>query len=174
VADLLAAVDRQLRFWGYALFLKDAYRPLAVQTHIFQRAQARLKKNGLGAEEQGRRLAEWIAFPSDNSDSPPPHLTGGAVDVVLWSLGKCCECEMGKNGTESGNAYPDALERKSQLVALSPTEEEGQVNRRILFWLMTHFGFAPNPTEYWHFSWGDQMWAKLTGQPAAHYGPASF
>jgi D-alanyl-D-alanine dipeptidase len=37
---------------------------------------------------------------------------------------------------------------------------------------MTEEGFAGLPDEWWHFSWGDQMWARLTSAPAAHYGLA--
>jgi D-alanyl-D-alanine dipeptidase len=37
---------------------------------------------------------------------------------------------------------------------------------------MTEEGFAGHPEEWWHFSWGDQLWAKLTGAPAALYGLA--
>jgi D-alanyl-D-alanine dipeptidase len=38
---------------------------------------------------------------------------------------------------------------------------------------MTGEGFANYPEEWWHFSWGDQMWARLTGAPAAIYGGAA-
>jgi D-alanyl-D-alanine dipeptidase len=37
---------------------------------------------------------------------------------------------------------------------------------------MAEEDFAGHPDEWWHFSWGDQMWAKLTGADAAHYGLA--
>jgi D-alanyl-D-alanine dipeptidase len=37
---------------------------------------------------------------------------------------------------------------------------------------MTEEGFAGHPEEWWHFSWGDQLWAALTNAPAAHYGLA--
>ena len=43
---------------------------------------------------------------------------------------------------------------------------------RLLHWLMTEEGFAGHPDEWWHFSWGDQMWAALTGAPSAPYGLA--
>ena len=50
------------------------------------------------------------------------------------------------------------------------SDAEAQANRRLLYWVMTEAEFANNPTEWWHYSWGDQMWAKLAGQSAAHYG----
>jgi D-alanyl-D-alanine dipeptidase len=44
----------------------------------------------------------------------------------------------------------------------------------LLHWLMVEEGFAGHPDEWWHFSWGDQMWAAITGAPAAHYGLADM
>jgi D-alanyl-D-alanine dipeptidase len=35
---------------------------------------------------------------------------------------------------------------------------------------MIEAGFANTPTEWWHYSWGDQMWARLSGQGAALFG----
>ena len=37
---------------------------------------------------------------------------------------------------------------------------------------MSETGFANNPTEWWHFSHGDQLWAKLGGHsaPLCDYG----
>ena len=43
----------------------------------------------------------------------------------------------------------------------------------LLHWLMHDEGFVGHTDEWWHFSWGDQMWAKMTGASAAHYGLAS-
>jgi D-alanyl-D-alanine dipeptidase len=34
-------------------------------------------------------------------------------------------------------------------------------------------GFAQHPNEWWHFSWGDQLWAWRTGAGQACYGRAS-
>jgi D-alanyl-D-alanine dipeptidase len=68
-------------------------------------------------------------------------------------------------------AHRDHLERKSS-GSLSFSEEEARANRRLLHWVMTEEGFAGHPEEWWHYSWGDQLWAKLTGAPAALYGLA--
>jgi D-alanyl-D-alanine dipeptidase len=45
--------------------------------------------------------------------------------------------------------------------------------RRLLAAAMASAGFAQHPHEWWHFSWGDQLWAWRTGQPLARYGSAS-
>lgn len=56
-------------------------------------------------------------------------------------------------------SHTDALEYTSS--ELSFTDEEARMNRRLLYWLMIEGGFSVHPREWWHVSYGDQMWAKL-------------
>jgi zinc D-Ala-D-Ala dipeptidase len=42
--------------------------------------------------------------------------------------------------------------------------------RRVLYWTMLDEDFTNNPTEWWHYSYGDQMWAMFNDKPAAIYG----
>jgi D-alanyl-D-alanine dipeptidase len=79
-----------------------------------------------------------------------------------------------------GSLFDDAtaLAARDRFESLAPdnfsfSDQEAQANRRLLHWLMTEEGFAGHPEEWWHFSWGDQLWAALTHAPAAHYGLAS-
>jgi D-alanyl-D-alanine dipeptidase len=53
------------------------------------------------------------------------------------------------------------------------SDEEARANRRLLHWVMAEEGFAGHPDEWWHFSFGDQLWAKLEGRPVALYGLSS-
>jgi len=80
----------------------------------------------------------------------PPHSTGGAVDVTLTdSKGR----EI--NLSEPFNKYYIEPRPKSRKVS-----KKAQELRMILRKLMLNEGFAPNPREYWHFSYGDIAWAK--------------
>jgi D-alanyl-D-alanine dipeptidase len=158
VGRKLRGVDRCLSQHGIGLFVKDAYRPLAVQQHIFDHYQ--------------RQSPGLVASPGGGEDSPPPHLTGAAVDVVLYDLKDGRELNMGK-ADEPGNIHPDFFELERGRM-LSMWEQEARGNRRLLIWIMLETGFVVNPTEWWHFSYGDQMWARLTGEPAAFYGAAEF
>jgi D-alanyl-D-alanine dipeptidase len=54
-------------------------------------------------------------------------------------------------------------------------EEEGRDqmlrdNRRMLRKAMLDAGFSADVDEWWHYNWGNQMWAKDTGAPHAMYG----
>jgi D-alanyl-D-alanine dipeptidase len=42
--------------------------------------------------------------------------------------------------------------------------------RQLLAAAMQAVGFEQHPNEWWHFSWGDQMWAWSSGSAQAHYG----
>jgi zinc D-Ala-D-Ala dipeptidase len=53
---------------------------------------------------------------------------------------------------------------------LTPEEEKVRQNRRFLYKVMTDAGFENYPDEWWHFSFGDNMWAKLSGNQSAFYG----
>jgi D-alanyl-D-alanine dipeptidase len=35
---------------------------------------------------------------------------------------------------------------------------------------MASAGFVQHPNEWWHFSWGDQLWAWRSAATAARYG----
>ncbi len=64
-------------------------------------------------------------------------------------------------------AHSDHFENRDDL---GLSDAEARDNRRLLHWLMVEAGFAPNPNEWWHFSHGDQTWARVQGEPAAFYG----
>jgi len=53
-----------------------------------------------------------------------------------------------------------------------PDSPEGLWHQR-RGWLasaMARAGFVRHPGEWWHFSWGDQLWAWQAGVPQARYG----
>ena len=174
VADKLLRVNARAGEAGLELFLFDAWRPRAVQAYFhdvwmpreLQRRDPQLK----GAELTAEAERYWAA-PSESSDSPAPHATASAVDLTLrWKDGEALWM---------GSLFDDvtALAHRDRFETLeagnfSFSDQEARANRRLLHWLMTEEGFAGHPDEWWHFSWGDQMWAALTAKPQAHYGEA--
>jgi zinc D-Ala-D-Ala dipeptidase len=76
---------------------------------------------------------------------------------------------MGRGETSvSALADPDYFEHNKG-------DSEHQRNRRILYWTMRgalihdDSGLVVNPTEWWHWSYGDQLWATLTEAPCAFF-----
>ena len=83
---------------------------------------------------------------------PPPHSTGAAVDVTLVdALGAVVD--MGSAIDEiSVRSFPD------HFVGTIEGNRFDQ-NRQLLNVVMTSAGFVRHHHEWWHFSWGDQLWA---------------
>jgi len=171
VGAKLIGVNARLADAGLELYLFDAWRPQVVQRHfhdVWFPAWLRQRAPHLDGQQLVNEVEKYWAAPSAGDGSPSPHATGGAVDLTLRFIATAQPLFMGglfDDVTE--DAWTDAFENKP---VVSMSDEEARANRRLLYWVMAEAGFANNPTEWWHFSWGDQMWAKLRSEPAALYG----
>lgn len=178
---LTAQRTLQSRRSGWRLAIFDAWRPLAVQRFMVNHAigeecAARgVDPTRPSVERQAviSAVGRFWAPPSEDPDMPPPHSTGGAVDVSLVdpvggavSMGSAIDAI----GPISEPDHPG-----QQALHLPPGPErdrwlKAQEHRDLLRQVMEAAGFAQHPNEWWHFSWGDQLWAWRTGAPQAHYG----
>lgn len=174
VAEKLLRVNARIAAAGLELFLFDAWRPRAVQAYfhdVWMPAELQRRDPSLTGAALVEEVERYWAAPSESAQSPAPHATAAAVDLTLrWKGGEALWM---------GSLFDDvtALANRDRFEHLdagnfSFSDQEARANRRLLHWLMTEEGFAGHPDEWWHFSWGDQMWAALTGTPAAHYGLA--
>jgi D-alanyl-D-alanine dipeptidase len=174
VANKLLRVNARAGEAGLELFLFDAWRPRAVQAYfhdVWMPRELQRRDPSLSGARLAEEVERYWSAPSASTESPAPHATGAAVDLTLrWRDGEALWM---------GSLFDDATrlaarDRFEFLTAgnFSFSDREACANRRLLHWLMTEEGFAGHPDEWWHFSWGDQMWAALTGAGAAHYGLA--
>lgn len=174
VAKKLTEVDAKLKRAGLKLFLFDAWRPRALQAFfhdVWTPAELRRRRPELSATELAAEVERYWAAPSPSAGKPAPHATGGAVDLTIV-LEDGAPLWMGSLFDDaSALAATDRFEGVER-GDFSFSDDEARANRRLLYWLMTEAGFANHPDEWWHFCWGDQMWAKLTGRAAAAYGLA--
>ena len=174
VAERLGKVNQRAASAGLELFLFDAWRPRAVQAYfhdVWMPGELTRRDPSLTGARLTEEVERYWAAPSTDENSPAPHATGGAVDLTLRF----------KDGEAlwMGSLFDDVtqLAARDRFETLSPdnfsfSDQEARANRRLLHWLLTEEGFAGHTDEWWHFSWGDQMWAALTGADAAHYGLA--
>jgi zinc D-Ala-D-Ala dipeptidase len=174
VGARLAVVDARLKPLGLQLFLFDAWRPRAVQAYfhdVWMPAEVRRRRPELDEAEVLAEVERYWAAPSQGPGRPAPHATGGAVDLTI-AAADGAPLYMGSvfdDVTEL--AHTDRFESLDER-AFSYSDAEARANRRLLFWLMTEGGFSNHPNEWWHYSYGDQMWAAKSGAPAALYGLA--
>jgi len=174
VVEKLLRVNARAATAGLELFLFDAWRPRAVQAYfhdVWMPRELQRRDPLLTGVRLTEEVERYWAAPSSDENSPAPHATGGAVDLTLrWKDGETLW--MGSLFDDvTGLAARDRFESLTQ-DNFSFSDQEARANRRLLHWLMTEEGFAGHPDEWWHFSWGDQMWAALTGAGEAHYGLA--
>jgi D-alanyl-D-alanine dipeptidase len=174
VADKLLRVNARAGAVGLELFLFDAWRPRAVQAYfhdVWMPRELQRRNPALTGARLTEEVERYWSAPSSDENSPAPHATGAAVDLTLrWKDGEVLWM---------GSLFDDVTQlagrdRFESLAAdnFSFSDQEARANRRLLHWLMTEEGFAGHPDEWWHFSWGDQMWAALSGASQAHYGMA--
>jgi D-alanyl-D-alanine dipeptidase len=176
--EKLQALNARIGMLGLEVFLFDGWRPRAVQAYfhdVWMPAELQRRNPALTGAALTAEVETYWAAPSQDKGSPAPHETGGAVDLTLrWRDGQ--HLWMGSIFDDvTAMAHRDRFEAAGG-EGLSYSDEEARANRRLLHWLMVDEGFAAHPDEWWHFSYGDQMWAALSGAPAALYGvtaPAS-
>jgi D-alanyl-D-alanine dipeptidase len=175
VAELLQSVNHRLAPAGLRLHLYDAWRPRAVQAHFYESwlpAQLRQRRPDLSGAALQAEVARYWAKPTDDPLSPAPHATGAAIDLTLaWDDGE--PLFMGSMFDDASSISATEHCERREPADWSFSAEEARANRRLLYWVMMEAGFANHPDEWWHYSWGDQLWAKLTGRQAAIYGLAA-
>jgi D-alanyl-D-alanine dipeptidase len=184
---LTAQDDLQTLKPGWRIQIFDAYRPVAVQQFMVDYTFAELVRSRhltLETLTPGELDALWQevylfwAVPSPNPQTPPPHSTGAAIDVTLVDeLGQ--PVDMGSAIDEiSPRSYPEhfAPFADSTALAFDPLSATFHERRLLLNRVMTAADFQQHPNEWWHFSWGDQMWVwlcqkrKIDARGTACYG----
>jgi zinc D-Ala-D-Ala dipeptidase len=173
VAAKLAKVNARLAEAGLELFVFDAWRPLSVQAYfhdVWMPAEIRKRRPELSGAALTREVERYWAAPSESDARPAPHATGAATDLsIRWKSGE--HLYMGSIFDDVTDlAHRDHFENAGGAMRFS--DEEARAGRRLLHWAMHEQGFEGHPDEWWHFSYGDQLWAALSGAPAAIYGLA--
>jgi D-alanyl-D-alanine dipeptidase len=145
--------------------LLDGWRPFKVQTALRDLVGQELLASHpeLNAAEFERLLNQFVAQPRQDLDSPSPHLTGGSVDLTLFDIRTGATLDL-------GTAF-DSPELDSWTAAFEDINKDEEIrrHRRYLFNAMTLAGFTNLPTEWWHFDFGNQLWAYYSNEPYAIY-----
>ena len=160
---------------GYKLLIYDAWRPEIVQYELYESFKKELQsqKPDLNEDEIEDRVEEYVALPSNKKDCPSPHLTGGAVDLtVIDANGKVLDMGTGFDETIDAT-HTDYYERMKGKRKLTNEEEKVLKNRRLLYNTMLLAGFSNYPHEWWHFDYGNQLWAYMLNKKNALYNAAA-
>ncbi len=159
---------------SFNLLIYDSWRPLEVQEFMFKRAiLLECEKSDIDISFENiksypsilKKVEKFWAYPSYDTRCPPPHSTGGALDV--------CLSDKEGNLVEMGSMVDQMDETSNPFFYANIKNEEAIIwnsRRNLLMEIMTKFGFAQHPNEWWHFSYGDQLWAWKNKKANALYG----
>jgi D-alanyl-D-alanine dipeptidase len=147
---------------GLCLAVVEGWRPPYIQKRLYQSSWNRWKeRRPEWSDVQLRRVVNRYTAPL-HGRVPPPHSTGGAVDVVLAR----------SDGTELDHMSPYEIgDHRAYPLDAEGLSPEASETRRTLARALEAGGLTNYPSEWWHWSYGDQGWAYRTGQGAALYGP---
>ena len=164
----------KLKNTSFYLLIYDSWRPIEVQEFMFNRAfSLECKKLDLDPSVKNmeryplvkKKVEKFWAFPSFDERCPPPHSTGGAIDITLAD-------EYG-NIINMGSDI-DQMDEKSKPDFYKNIKNEKAIlwndRRNLLKEIMVKYEFVQHPNEWWHFSYGDQLWAWKNKKPNALYG----
>ena len=159
---------------SFNLLIYDSWRPLEVQEFMFKRAfLLECEKLNIAASLENmksypsilKKVEKFWAYPSFDAKCPPPHSTGGALDV--------CLSDKEGNLVEMGSKVDQMDETSNPNFYENRNNEEAIIwnsRRNLLREVMHKYGFAQHPNEWWHFSYGDQLWAWKNKKTNALYG----
>lgn len=170
-----AALNSEAPGWRLAIF--DAWRPIPVQRFMVAHAidqECRIRgldptAGGTALREVEEAVGRFWAPPSEDPATPPPHSTGGAVDLTLADASGIL-LAMGGDIDAIGPVSEPDHHAAAALADPGGVAARWHGRRQLLRRVMTAAGFAQHPNEWWHFSHGDQLWAWRMEAGVAIYG----
>lgn len=145
---------------GLRLQIVEGYRPIAVQREHFKHSLQEAKKRFPNADDAKLALEAGRYSAPPDALTPPPHLTGGAVDVSI----------LDGEGKELDFTSPfEMLDIRHAAMKARGLSEQAQQNRALLREVMEPTGLTNYADEWWHWSYGDNGWALRVGAKAAIY-----
>lgn len=161
VAERLSAVRDEL----FPLNLKiwDGWRPREVQCNIYMKYWKEMESEHPDwTEEQLREQVGTFVTIATDPNRIPIHSTGGSVDLTLVDKSGA-ELDM---GTRFDHFGPKAAALYFEQDGDNDTARD---NRRILREGLTMADFRYDQDEWWHFDYGNQIWAAALNKPKAIY-----
>lgn len=147
---------------GWNIALVEGYRSRDYQERVYTEYLDALRSgNPSWDEDYVRTMATRFA---SSPEAVAPHSTGGAVDILLVDDdGR--EVDVGAEINETpehsnGRCFTDA-----------PLPPAARRNRNVLVMAMSGAGMVNYPTEWWHWSFGEQYWAFATAAEKTLYSP---
>jgi D-alanyl-D-alanine dipeptidase len=165
VVDKLVEIQDQMHEYKFKIW--DGFRSRQTQTRIHAKLLEDLTK--LYPTWSKKKLSEQarkFITPGDDPLVIPPHLTGGSVDLTLVDA-QGRDIDMGTPFNSFG------LDSQALYFESENMNDVIRFNRRTLRESMLGAGFRQDPLKWWHFDYGNQLWAHDLKKPNAIFGEAT-
>ncbi len=163
LAEKLQNANHELTDLGVELFVLDGWRDLRVQVSLWQFFIAKAQKEldtddeNLCREFAKKFCSEPKAIKYKSGYICPLHVSGGAVDLILRLKDTKESLFMG--GIFDDASKVSASEYYENKRTFTDTDLSAKMNRRLLHYVMKRQGFMSHSYEWWHFDYGNQLWA---------------
>lgn len=142
----------------YFFCIYEAYRPKAAQIILWNGVVAQKKQEFPDIDVNSERFISICnTYAANPYRQGSGHQSGAAIDVTLID-------EQGKEFDMGGKVRGFGSEAEFDSTEISDIAKE---NRQILKTALEKVGLINYPSEWWHYSFGDRLWAKLTGSKLA-------
>lgn len=161
VYDMLQRFIDDVKQDRYRIKLYDAYRSFKEQKESWEQRikETKLENPDLSDSEIVKLTSLKVSSVMDKNNVGG-HQTGGAIDITLVdSEGK--EIDMGTKYEE----YNEKTYTNNKTIT-----DKQKKNRKYMLEKLEKLGFNNFPAEWWHFSYGDKMWAAYKNKNTCMYG----
>ncbi len=159
VAEMLCQAAQNLPD-GLRLQIVEGYWPIKVQRAMYRHALQEARKRLPEADDKAIQIEAGRYSAPPDAITPPPHLTGGAVDLEI----------IGEAGVRLDFTSPfDLNDMNHSVFDAEGISDEARHNRDLLKSVLEPTGLTNYADEWWHWSYGDNGWALRVGADKAIY-----
>ncbi len=153
IAASLALPDH-LNFMIY-----EAFRSRARQYELWtpRYAQIKAEHSDWSDAEVYTETSRWVSPPDAFGSG---HQAGAAIDITLATKNR--------EPLDMGGPMQSFAKTTPTNAQVSPT---ARANRDLLVHTLEAQGLINYPDEWWHFCYGDRLWAEITGRDSAFFAP---
>ena len=146
---------------NYFFMIYEALRPRKKQIELWNSVVERMKNSHPNLDPNSEEFIMMCdVYAANPYRQGSGHQSGAAIDVTLCNASGI-EYEMGSFVRDfSKNASAENTDLSKEAIK----------NRKILDDALTSVGFVNYPPEWWHYSFGDRLWARLTKSEIAIFG----
>lgn len=161
IVEKIGRISVSLEKQDKVLIIRSAWRSFYHQQLLWDNKKKfeKIQHPEIGEHELNELISYFIAPPKKSM-----HATGGAVDALIFDLTKNRVMDFGTNDGLN-------IDLNKQCYPNHPAiSKEAALNRALLISLFEEEGFVVDVKEYWHFDYGNVIWAIEKKKEHAIYG----